>query len=194
MASAFARFYREGFRNVALDQIIADVGISKTAFYKHFDSKEDLMVAALEAHHEEMEKQFLEMVRSRGGESPLGQLRALFDAVETILDSDGFHGCVFVNASIEFPLPHEPAHIAAAKSKAAFQQMVCRIAQQAGAEEPQALAAELMLIMEGAYVTSHVTGDPLTIHVARRLGDRAIDAYIPAAARAVHPSVASSSS
>ena len=50
MDAAFTRFYRDGFRNVGIDQILSDVGISKTAFYKHFESKEDLLVAALEDH------------------------------------------------------------------------------------------------------------------------------------------------
>ena len=45
--AAVRRFYRDGFRNVGIDQMYADVGISKTAFYKHFESKDDLMLAVL---------------------------------------------------------------------------------------------------------------------------------------------------
>jgi AcrR family transcriptional regulator len=178
MDSAFLRFYRDGFRNVGIDQILDDVGISKTAFYKHFESKEDLMVAALEDHQQKMHADFLRLVRERGGDSPLAQLRALFDAIENVLQSDQFRGCVFVNASIEFPLPHEPAHVAAAKSKAAFERMVREIAERAGADDPAALAQELMLIMEGAYVTQHVSGNIQTIDIARRLGERAIALHI----------------
>jgi AcrR family transcriptional regulator len=48
MKTAFERLYNDGFRNVAIDRILADVGISKTAFYKHFESKDDLLLAALE--------------------------------------------------------------------------------------------------------------------------------------------------
>ena len=180
MEAAFTRFYRDGFRNVGIDQILADVGISKTAFYKHFESKEDLMVAALEDHAQTMAGQILELVRKRGGASPLAQLRALFDAVENILEEENFRGCVFVNASIEFPLPHEPAHVAAAKSKAAFEQMIREIAAQAGADDPAALAQELALIMEGAYVTQHVSGNRESIKIARRLGERAIAQRVPA--------------
>jgi AcrR family transcriptional regulator len=179
MEAAFTRFYRDGFRNVGIDQILADVGISKTAFYKHFESKEDLMVAALEDHAQTMAGQVLELVRKRGGASPLAQLRALFDAVENILEEENFRGCVFVNASIEFPLPHEPAHVAAAKSKAAFEQMIRELAAQAGADDPAALAQELALILEGAYVTQHVSGNRDTIKIARRLGERAIAQRVP---------------
>lgn len=180
MQAAFTRFYRDGFRNVGIDQILADVGISKTAFYKHFQSKEDLIVAALEDHQRRIERDFLHLIRERGGDSPAAQLRALFDAVENILDSEQFHGCVFVNVSIEFPLPHEPAHLVAAQAKSAFERMVCQIAREAGAADPQALAQELAMIMEGAYVTRHVTGNPQTIQIARRLGERAIALQLPA--------------
>ena len=185
MDAAFTRFLRDGFRSVGLDQILADVGISKTAFYKHFESKEDLLVAALEDHYQKMEQDFLRLVRERGGDSPVAQLRALFDAVENILDSERFRGCVFVNAAIEFPLPHEPAHVVAARSKAAFERMVREIAERAGADDPAALAQELALVMEGAYITRHVSGNRDTINIARRLGERAIAMRVPGGCPAV---------
>ena len=64
--ASIKRFYRDGFRNVGIDQVLADVGISKTAFYKHFDSKEALMLAALESQHVWLENTFRDMVRQRG--------------------------------------------------------------------------------------------------------------------------------
>ena len=179
MEAAFQRLYRDGFRNVAIDQILADVGISKTAFYKHFECKEDLLLAALENQHRSLEEDFRRIMRERGGGSPAKQLRALFDVVENITQSDWFRGCVFVNVAIEFPLPHEPAHQVAANSKAAIERVVQEIATQAGAADPQALAQELCLIMEGAYVTKHVSGNPATISIARRLAERALAAHLP---------------
>ena len=178
--AAFSRLYRDGFRNVAIDQILADVGISKTAFYKHFESKDDLLLAALENHRHKFVGDFRQIIRRRGSDLPAEQLRALFDAVESITESDWFRGCVFVNVAIEFPLPHEPAHQIAAQSKAAIEEVVREIAAQAGAADPQALAQELCLIMEGAYVTRHVTGNTATIDIARRLAERALAAHVPA--------------
>jgi AcrR family transcriptional regulator len=176
--TATKRFYRDGFRNVGLDQILADVGISKTAFYKHFECKEDLMLAVLECHNRWMQDTFRQMMRERGGESPAGQLRALFDVVETIIESDDYQGCIFVNVSMEFPLPHEPAHVAAGRSKADIEEIVCAVATEAGAANPRALAQELCLIMEGAYVTRHVTRNRETIAIARRLAERVIGAHL----------------
>src|SRR3954468_18073746 len=87
--AATSRFYRDGFRNVGIDQILTDVGISKTAFYKHFECKEDLMLAALEMQNCWLQDTFRTMVRERA-DTPIGQLRAIFDVVEFLIDSDEF--------------------------------------------------------------------------------------------------------
>src|SRR5262249_5511693 len=157
--AAARRFYRDGFRNVGLEQVLADVGISKTAFYKHFECKEDLVLAALELKGSWLRDTFREMVRERGGASPLGQLGARFDVVHAIMDADEFQGCIFVNVAMEFPLPHDPAHVAAARHKRTIEEIVADLAARAGAADPGAMARELCLVMEGAYVTRQVTGD-----------------------------------
>jgi AcrR family transcriptional regulator len=172
--AAGRRFYRDGFRMVGLDQILADVGISKTAFYKHFESKEDLVLAALEDHDREMQETFRRLVRERGGPTARGQLAVVMDVVEHFVESEIYQGCIFVNVSMEFPLPHEPAHMAAARSKRAVEEIVYELAAAAGAKDPRALAKELCLIMEGAYVTRHVTGDKQAVVIARKLAQLAI--------------------
>jgi AcrR family transcriptional regulator len=177
--AAVRRFYRDGFRNVGIDQILADVGISKTAFYKHFECKEDLVLAALEDQNRQLLETFRSMARERGGPTPIGQLQALLDVVEHFVETDDFQGCIFVNVSMEFPLPHEPAHVAAAKNKQAIEDMVHTLAVEAGASEPRSLAKELCLIMEGAYVTRHVTGNKQTVEIARRVADLVIAAACP---------------
>ena len=178
VAAAQKRFYRDGFRNVGIDQILTDIGISRTAFYKHFASKDDLMLEVLESQNRWLQDRFRDMIRERGGESALGQLKGLFDVVEQIIESDEFHGCIFVNAAMEFPLPHDPAHEAAARNKQAIGQIVHELAERAGAASPAALSQELCLIMEGVYVTRQVTGERRAIDIARRLSDRAIAGHL----------------
>jgi hypothetical protein len=80
---------------------------------------------------------------------------------------------------MEFPLPHEPAHVAAAKNKQAIEDMVYELAVEAGATDPRALAKQLCLIMEGAYVTRHVTGNKQTVDIARRVADLVIASACP---------------
>lgn len=178
--AAVRRFYRDGFRNVGLDQVLADVGISKTAFYKHFECKEDLMLAALDAQNQWLQETFRAMIRERGGADPVDQLRSLFEVIQQILDDDSFQGCIFVNVAIEFPLQHEPAHLAAAEHKRAIESIVHELAEAAGAADPRQMAREMCMIMEGVYVTRHVTGDKSSIEVARRLADLVIAAHVPA--------------
>lgn len=177
--AAVRRFYRDGFRSVGIDQVLADVGISKTAFYKHFESKEDLMLAALEMQNCWLQDTFRSMIRERGGPTAIAQLRAVLDVVEHIIESDDFQGCIFVNAAMEFPLPHEPAHVAASQNKRAIEEIIHALAEEAGADDPRALAQEMCLIMEGAYITRHVTGNRDTVNIARRIARLVIDSRCP---------------
>ena len=105
----------------------------------------------------------------------------LLEVVDQIVSSPEYQGCIFVNASIEFPLLHEPAHVAAAEHKRAIEEIVYELATIAGAVDPRILARELCLVMEGAYITRHVTGDPQTIEIARRVADLVIAAHLPGA-------------
>ena len=180
--AAGRRFYRDGFRNVGIDQVLADVGISKTAFYKHFESKDDLMLAALEVRNVWLQETFRDMIRSHGGPDAAAQLRGLFDVVERVINSDEFQGCIFVNVAMEFPLAHEPAHLAAADHKRAIEAIVRDLAAEANADDPAAMAQELCLIIEGAYVTRQVTNDPQTIAIARRVAESVIGKRLPTTA------------
>ena len=179
--AALGRFYRDGFRNVGIDQVLGDVGISKTAFYKHFESKDDLMLAVLEKQNLWLQELLREVTSQRPAGSPADLLHRLFDVGDQIIASDDYQGCMFVNVAMEFPLAHEPAHCAAAAHKRAIEAIVTELAAQAGADVPEKLAQELCLIMEGAYVTRQVTGDPRTIEIARRVADAVIAARLPVA-------------
>jgi AcrR family transcriptional regulator len=183
ITAAKTRFYRDGFRNVGIDAILADVGISKPAFYKHFASKDDLMVGVLEEVDELLQRQFREMVRARGGPSAPGQLRVLLDVIhEEILDAS-FHGCIFVSAAMEFPLQHDPAHQVALRHKRAIEQFVYELAERAQVKEPHAFSEEMCLIIEGAYVTRSVTGDASTIAIAKRLAEQILARHLPEVGR-----------
>jgi AcrR family transcriptional regulator len=176
--AAALRFYRDGFRNVGLDQVLDDVGISKTAFYKHFECKEDLVLAALDLRSRWLQQEFRTVIQQCDGAHPADQLRALLEVVHKIIETDEFQGCIFVNVALEYPLPHEPAHIAAAQHKQEIEEIVRDLATRAGAADPHQLARELCLIMEGAYVTRQVSGNKQSIDIARRIADRVIAAHL----------------
>ena len=171
---------------MGLDQVLADVGISKTAFYKHFSCKDDLVLAALELKNRWWQETVLEMIRKRGGASPVGQIHAILDVVQEIVDFDEYQGCIFINVALEFPLPHDPIHIAAAEHKKSIENIICDLAVAAGAADPRELAQELCLVLEGMYVTRQVGRNKGSFDVARRIVQRVIAAHLLVSASTVH--------
>jgi len=134
----------------------------------------------LECQNRWIQDRFRQMIREQGGRAAADQLRGLFDVVERVIDSDDFHGCIFINVSMEFPLPHDPAHKLAAQNKQAIADIIFELAERAGAAAPDRLAEELCLIIEGTYVSRQVSGRREVIATSRRLAERAIQAHLGA--------------
>ena len=174
--AARERFYRDGFGGVGIDQVLGDVGISKTAFYNHFESKTDLMLAVMAVQDEWLRGQFRSAIE-RADREPREQLLAVFDIVDEILHLEGFRGCFFVNVAMEFPLPHDPPHVAAANNKRAIHDLVFGITKRLDVDEPETLARQIVLLMEGAYVSRHVIGDEDAGAEARRAAALLIDCH-----------------
>jgi AcrR family transcriptional regulator len=150
-------FYRDGFHAVGIDRIISEVGVTKTTFYNHFESKEQLILKVLQFHDRWWRDTFSRMLRKHGGESPRGQLEAVFDVIDELLSLDEFNGCIFVNVAVEFPLRHDPIHQAAAEHKREMELILRDLAMRAGAKEPASLAQQIAMLMEGCYVTAQVS-------------------------------------
>ena len=172
-------FYCDGFHAVGLDRIIREVNVTKTTFYNHFESKDSLIIEVLNWHDRWWRDSFVEMLRRLGGDSPRGQLLAIPDALAEMFASGEFSGCIFINVSVEFPLVSDPAHQAAAVHKSSMEDIIRQIAGYAGADDAQALAEELSMIMEGAYVTQQVSQKNHTADIARSLCTQAIDHRVP---------------
>jgi AcrR family transcriptional regulator len=177
--SAHDLFYRVWFHAVGLDAILADVGVTKTTFYNHFESKDDLVQAVLQFHDRWWQDTFREMLKKHGGDTPRGQLAVIFDALEELLARDDFNGCFFVNVAVQFPSPRDPAHKSAAAHKQAMETIIRELAGYAGADDPAALAQEMSLLMEGAYVTRQVTGNPDIAAVAKRVAQLVLEKHLP---------------
>ena len=65
-------FYQEGYHTVGLDRILAQVGVTKTTFYNHFESKDDLIIESLRWHDKWWQETFRAMLRRYGGDTPRG--------------------------------------------------------------------------------------------------------------------------
>src|SRR5215468_7999552 len=102
VTAAIELFYRHGFGAVGIDQVIAQAGVTKTTFYKHFESKDDLMVAAVQRRDEWESAAWNDAVHKLAGEDPAGQLLALLDVMDLWFNDPDFRGCMFLNTAVEF--------------------------------------------------------------------------------------------
>jgi AcrR family transcriptional regulator len=176
--AAHTMFYRDGFHGVGIDRILDQVGVTKTTFYNHFECKEDLMLAVLNRHDTWWRETFSRKLREFGGDTAKGQLLAAFDVVDELFHTDGFNGCIFINVSVEFPLLHDPVHQAAARHKAAMGEILRELASFAGAKDARALAEELSVVLEGTYVTQHISGDAAAAEVGRRVATGVVERHL----------------
>lgn len=179
---AMEMFYQHGFHAVGLDRILREVGITKTAFYKHFESKDALILAALQRRDESELDEIREIMAARAGEGPKQQLMALFDTLDDWFAQTGFHGCMFINAAVEFPSPNDPAHQAAAAHSAHLFEVLRRVAANAGMSPAEAdgLSQQLTILIAGAMIARHVTQGDEIAGSARRSAEVIIDRYLTA--------------
>lgn len=164
--TALKLFQREGFHAVGIDRILAEAGVAKMTLYKHFGSKQALIVAALERKN----AQFFAGLKAGLDKVPGGpreRLLAVFDLFGLWYREPDFHGCLFVKAAGEFPDAADPIHAAAADYKRQLLAELVELARQAGAPSPRLLAQRLSLLLEGATVLAQVLGGQESARQAR---------------------------
>jgi AcrR family transcriptional regulator len=175
VAMAVELFYRHGFNAVGIDRVIEEAGVTKTTFYKHFKSKTDLMVAAVELRDRWEQEAWKAAAQRIAGDDPRDQLLAQFDLLDIWFNDADFGGCLFLNVASEFPNPHDPVHRAAANHKLANHEMVRALAERAGAVDPASFADHFMIAFEGALVLRQVYGRNDAARQARPLIERLIE-------------------
>ncbi len=158
LKTADSLFYGEGIRAVGVDTIASEVGISKRTLYNYFPSKDDLIVAYLARRLRPTAVSEL---------PPAEQILGNFDQLERSLADDGFRGCPFVNAVAELKEPgHAANKIALAfkdQSRTWFRELLSRLE----IANPESLAMQLMLLVDGAIAAAVVRRDPKMACVAR---------------------------
>lgn len=153
--TALGLFYREGFHATGIDRILAESGVAKMTLYKHFKSKDDLIIAALESRFapaaEKMAWAFAHL-------PPREAILRVFDGLHAWIREQEFCGCAFINAAAEFHDRDHPVHRLAASYKAATQTYFRSALERLQAAEPERLARQLQYLMEGAISMAHIEG------------------------------------
>ena len=155
LRTAVRLFSENGYHATGIDRLIKESGVAKMTLYKHFASKEDLILAALRRWDEESRRWLTGEVESRAG-SPRDRLLVLFDVLDDWFDQQDFKGCLFINATAEFSDPEDPIHAAAAEHKRLFRRYLKSLVAAAGVQHVDALTDQLVLLMEGAIVSAQV--------------------------------------
>jgi AcrR family transcriptional regulator len=152
--TAAGLFYEHGFHAVGVDLIIERAGVAKTTLYRHFGSKDDLIVAYLQRANERFWAWF---DSSADPTAPARrQLLAVFDATEKLATRPGCLGCAFQVTAAEFPRHDHPGHATALAHKQAVRARLRGLAADADATNPAALADALLLLMDGAFATARM--------------------------------------
>lgn len=149
-------FYRQGIRSVGIDTIVEKSGVAKTTLYRHFPTKESLIIAYLEEHDQINWETFDKVLANHNG-SPKEQLLAFIDATIEILEPEHHRGCAFLNALAEFSEENHPVHLIAIEYNRALRKRLARLSKQAGAEDDR-LTDQLMLLINGAMASIPVYG------------------------------------
>ncbi len=155
LVTASELFYSQGIRATGVDAIAKAANTTKMSLYKYFPSKDALVLAFLRKRDEDFRTWFVAQVDSKAAD-PKDKLLAIFDVIGEWMDIPEFRGCAFINASAEFPLEGNPVHQVSAEFYDKFRHYIADLAAQCGSKQPENLALQLSLLVEGAIVSEQM--------------------------------------
>ncbi|KIP17741.1 bacterial regulatory s, tetR family protein [Burkholderia sp. MSHR3999] len=179
--AAEALIYSGGIHATGVDAIVKRSGAARKSFYSHFESKEALVVAALERRDERWMRWFVDATLARG-KTPRTQLIGMFDVLRDWFSQPDFHGCAFLNASGEIADADDPVRIVARAHKArllAFvRERLDALADDAGIERRTLarVARQWLVLIDGAIGVALVSGDATAARDARATAELLLDA------------------
>jgi AcrR family transcriptional regulator len=178
LAVAAELFYRHGIRAVGVEAIAEAAGTNKMTLYRHFPSKDELVAEYLREAASNSDRCWHAYEQSHPRD-PLGQIRAWLAEVADHLANAGERGCALANAAVELPDKSHPARPVIENYKIAQRNRLIDLCERAGLTEPEMLADELHLLLEGARVAAQsVNADGLGARLTR-MGEAMIAAHMP---------------
>jgi AcrR family transcriptional regulator len=167
--AAYELFSRHGIQAVGIDAVISRSGVARQTLYRHFASKQDLVLAFLERREQEWTRRWLEAeVRGRA-DDPGSRLLAIFDVFDEWFVRADFEGCSFINVMLEHSDPSDPLHRASVSYLAAIRRFIEGLAREAGIADAQDFARQWHILMKGSIVAAG-EGDREAAGRAKRIG------------------------
>jgi AcrR family transcriptional regulator len=156
--TAYDLFARHGIRAVGVDRIVAESGVAKTTLYRHFVSKDDLVVAVLALREDLWSRDWLQYeVELRGGPAS-ARLLAIFEVFGEWFRTDDYEGCLFMRTLLELGDRTTSPAAASVEALARIHTWLTGLAQEAGVRDPARFAAQWQLVMLGSLAKA-ATGD-----------------------------------
>jgi AcrR family transcriptional regulator len=168
--TAYDLFSRHGVRAVGVDRIIETSKVAKMSLYRHFRSKDELVLAFLQERERRWTMDWLHAEVSARAEDGAGRLLAIFDVFDEWFQQSDFEGCSFINVLLEFAEAEHPIRLASTAHLANIRELVSEFAAEAGVADPEAVACQWHILMKGSIVAAG-EGDRLAARRARELGE-----------------------
>jgi AcrR family transcriptional regulator len=160
--TASTLFYERGVRAVGVDLVVDESGVAKTSLYRHFRTKDDLIVAFLEREDVEFWAQWDE-VAARHADDAAAEIEAHMRWIGKRLARANYRGCPQINVAAEFAEAEHPAREVSRRHMQALRKRLAELARRLGAARPNELAAQLGVLVNGAFVSaSMLTPDEST--------------------------------
>ena len=176
LAVAAELFYRHGIRAVGVEAIAEAAGTNKMTLYRHFPSKDELVAECLRQFARESVQRWQLYEDAHPGD-PRAQVRAWLADVANILADKNHRGCALANAAIELPDRTHPARRVVEEFKLGQPKHLTQLCRSAGLNDPEMLADELYLLLEGARVTAQSVGSEGLGARLIRMGEAMIAAH-----------------
>ena len=176
LAAASELFYRHGIRAVGVEAIAEAAGTNKMTLYRHFASKDDLLAEYLRQSAKGADACWERFERAHPGDA-LAQLCAWIEDMAGHLAEPGQRGCALVNAAVELAEKDHPARRVIEDCKMAQRSRLIRLCRDAGLSEPDMLADELLILLEGVRVTAQSVGTAGLSAKLLRMGEAMIAAH-----------------
>jgi AcrR family transcriptional regulator len=159
LGAATRLFCKNGINATGIDAIINEAGTAKTTLYKLFGSKTNLVHAVLEAEGKQWREWFIGSIETGGG-SAQTKLARIFPALKHWFGQERFYGCPFINAVGEHDKDQKQLRAIAMRHKKVVLAHLEKLADEMGATDPECLAHQLALLIDGAIVAAMVSRNP----------------------------------
>lgn len=153
--AAYALFSRHGTRSIGIDAVLAHARVAKATLYRHYRTKDELILGFLKRREEVWTKDWLAAELERRASTPAQRLLAMFDVFDGWFRKPDFEGCSFVNVMLEHGRSAHPVRQAAAQQLAAIRAFIADLAKGAGVRDAEGFARQWQILLKGAIVSAY---------------------------------------